>query len=224
MTAGLISWKLCDRGLECHACPLDAALQSRSRRMDRSRPPEQEPAAWEFPDDRRYHRDHCWIQQVDGGRTRLGVDVFASRLLARASSVILPPAGSQVRRGRAACWIVEESELIPIRAPVTGIVHEINATLQRDPSLIGSHPYREGWLFETAGEDEALSGDEYIGAAEMQELSEGQLAELREFVLREVSEQEGIGRTAADGGEPIADLHRILPREQYLALILRFIG
>jgi glycine cleavage system H protein len=224
MTAGLISWKLCDRQLECHACPLDAALQCRSRRMDRSRFSENEPAAWEFPDNRQYHPGHSWIQQVDDGRIRFGVDVFASRLLARATSIILPPVRSRVRRNRAACWIVEDSELVPIRSPVTGIVHEINATLQCDPSLIGSHPYSNGWLFETTGEERDENRDELIGAAEMREQSEGQLAELREFVLQKVSDHCGIGRTAADGGEPIADLHRILPKEQYLALILRFLG
>ncbi len=224
MTAGLISWKLCDRDLECYACPLDAALQCRSRRMDRSRFPESEPAPWEFPDDRRYHPSHSWVQRLDDGRTRFGVDVFAGRLLARASSVILPPVRSHVHRDKAACWIVEDSELVPIQSPVTGVVQEINATLQCDPSLIGSHPYSTGWLFETSGEDSLEAGTELIGAGEMQKQSAEQLNELRECVLQEVSDHADIGLTLADGGEPIIDLHRILPTDRYLDLILRYLG
>ncbi|MFC1500451.1 glycine cleavage system protein H [Candidatus Zixiibacteriota bacterium] len=224
MTAGLIAWKLCERELDCQACPLDAAIQSRSRRMERSGFRDHDPAEWEFPDDRSYHPTHSWIQRVGNDRVRFGVDVFASRLLARATSVILPPVRSQVRRDRAACWIVEDAELVPIPAPMTGIVHEINTILQYDPSLIGSHPYSDGWLFEIAGEESAEIQEEMIEAGEMREQSQDQLAELREYVLQEVSEHADIGRTAADGGEPIADLHRILPTEKYLALILRYIG
>ncbi len=75
MTAGLISWKLCDRDLECQSCPLDAALQCRSRRMDGARFREHEPAPWKFPEDRRYNPSHSWIQRVDDDRVRFGVDV-----------------------------------------------------------------------------------------------------------------------------------------------------
>ncbi len=96
--------------------------------------------------------------------------------------------------------------------------------LQCDPSLIGSHPYSDGWLFETTGEERDENRDELIGAGEMQEQSRNQLDEIHEYLLQEVSDHTDLGLTLADGGEPIADLHRLLPAEKHLALILRFLG
>lgn len=224
MTAGILSWRLCDCNLECQTCSLDAALQGRNRRENGPHSRERKPTPWEFPDDRHYHPSHGWVKNVGDDRIRFGLDVFAGRLLARATSVILPPVQSQVHRDQAACWIVEDSELVPIHSPVTGTVLEINARVQCDPSLIGAYPYDDGWLFETSSDAFPDAQEELIGAGQMQEQSMEQMSEMREYVLQEASDHADIGLTLADGGEPIADLHRILPTDRYLALILRFIG
>ena len=224
MAAGLISWKLCDRDLECQECPLDAALQGGSRRANESQSGDTGTTPWEFPEDRHYHRSHGWVKSMADGRIRFGLDVFAGRLLARAISVILPPVQSQVHRNQAACWIVEDSELVPIPSPVTGTILGINTMVQHDPSLISTSPYQDGWLFETSAYTEVDTRGGLLQASEMREQSMEQLDELREYILKATSDHADIGTTLADGGEPIDDLRRILSSDRYLALILQFLS
>ncbi|MFC1627632.1 glycine cleavage system protein H [Gemmatimonadota bacterium] len=224
MTAGILSWKLCDRDLDCQACPLDAALQGDNRRDSASQTDISGATPWKFPEDRHYHPSHGWVKSTADGRIRFGLDMFAGRLLARATSVILPPVQSQVHRDRAACWIVEDSELVPIPSPVTGTVLAINTMVQHDPSFISSSPYEEGWLFETSADAFVNSREHMIPAIEMREQSMEQLNELREYILQVTSDHADIGTTLADGGEPFTDLRRILPTDRYLALILRFLS
>jgi glycine cleavage system H lipoate-binding protein len=67
MTAGILSYQLCERGFDCDRCPLDAALRMHfpSRRPAAAdAPPEPERRA--LPPDRLYSRGHCWLGPAAG--------------------------------------------------------------------------------------------------------------------------------------------------------------
>jgi glycine cleavage system H protein len=227
MTAGLVFYKLCDREYDCDNCPLDAALKG----VDIETPvaharPEQTPR-WEFRDDRRYHPSHGWVQETDtpgGVEIRYGLDVFAGRLLSDATAVVLPPVRSRVSAGHPACWVMDQIELIPLPSPVSGTVVRVNADVQKAPTLISTSPYDDGWLLEVSCSSSSENLEGLVSSAEMQNKTMLQLRQFHQKGLEDLLGDAAVGRTAADGGEPLTDLRRILGADRYHRLIREFLG
>ena len=221
MTAGVVSYKLCDREYDCENCPLDAAL--RSAATDEHAHEVLGPAALEFRDDRKYHSGHTWVQSVSQGRVRCGIDAFAARLLRPLTSVILPAMDSRLRQGQVGCWLASHAELVPLRSPLSGTVIRRNSTLQATPGLATSSPYDTGWLFDLALSD-PKEERRLISAGKSRRLAETQLEKLHERAARSLErDRPAVGATLADGGTRLTDLRRVLGRRRYLRLILPFL-
>lgn len=226
MSAGLLSYRLCDRELDCENCALDAAL----RGTDRQRPAGHDAALlnWAFPEDRRYHRGHLWAMVLGGGAVRCGLDAFAAELLEHAKSVVLPATGSHLQQGVTACWLGAESDLIPLCAPVSGTVVSGNVLVQSAPELLADAPYGEGWLMDVDCRVPAHEHDSLLTGSQMREQSDRQLAEFRKragVMMNQMShgKRGDVGPTLADGGERLVDLRRILGADRYRRLVATFL-
>jgi glycine cleavage system H protein len=221
MTAGLVAYKLCDRQLDCDACPFHLAMRGgvSSVEADEGSAPART-REWAFPDDRRYHSGHTWAVEIGNGRVRMGLDSLAAGLLEPTSSVILPPRGSRMRRGSPTAWVADERELVPVRAPVSGSVVRGNPRLREEPRLVSSHPYGSGWLLEVRCDGRPSKDRTLRSAEQMRKRSERQLDQLRLKAAGVMSKgTERVGATLADGGERLDDLRRMLGGPAYLRLV-----
>jgi len=221
MTAGLVAWKLCDHDFDCEHCPLDEALRGPGARPQAASLPEAAPAL-EFPPDRRYHRLHGWVGERRDGRARVGLDAFAVRLLDRVSSIVLPAPDSRVEQGRTACWVADDSELIPLCAPISGRVCATNHLVQENPGLVGASPYVSGWLFEIE-ESETESPEGLLTAEQMNARAVSQMQQLNRRVCAGLAPDARVGVTMADGGVRLHDLRKVLGIGRYHRLILAFL-
>ncbi len=214
MTAGILAWRLCDRDFDCEHCPLDAALRGPAHAS--AEPP---PACWAFPDDRLYHPGHLWVRQEAPGRMRCGIDALLAHLLRHARGVVLPAQGSLLVHGQAACWIQDGTDLIPLRSAASGSVAARNPDVLANARLLADSPYEEGWLFELLG-DLADAAPTAHPAAQARDAALRQLASLQRRAGRLLTRgRHAVGPTAADGGEPLDDLRRMLGPERYHRLI-----
>ena len=106
ISAGLLTYKLCDRDFNCDCCPLDAALggaSSGSFRREALLVPSCR--ARLFPDDRLYTTSHAWVRSVGAAREdrlfRVGLDAFAAAIVGRCREVTCHVSErSASRRGR----------------------------------------------------------------------------------------------------------------------------
>jgi len=221
MIAGLLTYRLCDRSYECDRCPLDAAI----RGVELAPLPAgvaEGPAAlahWDIREDRRYHPAYGWVEALEEDRLRWGIDGLMARLYDRITSVVLPAPATELTRGQIACWLVDDGELIPLRSPVSGKVTRTNQAVQRDPGLIVSSPYDDGWMVELrgAGPEAALPG--LCGAAERRESAARQMEKINRATLHQLRPNPHVGPTAADGGERLTDIRRMLGTRRYHRLI-----
>jgi len=220
MAAGLLAWRLCDRNFDCEHCPLDAALRGPARTD-----PVASPVHWDYPEDRLYHPGHTWVRQEAPGRMRCGVDALVARLFAHVHGVVLPAQGSLLVHGQIAYWLEDGAELIPLRTPATGAVLSRNPRLQADARLLASDPYGEGWLFDLAGDLSPAVAPTAGRAADASQESLRQLSSLERRAARAlVRGRHRTGATAADGGEALGDLRRMLGAERYRRLIRPYVG
>ena len=175
MDAGLLTYKLCDRGFDCEHCPLDAALRgtacqpamtaqaSRAEDGGRIATERSEVEAGPYPDDRLYSQTHTWIQRIDesGRRFRFGLDGFGATVLPEPVHLRLAAPPTRVGAGERVCEIRFQRGGLRISSPIEAEVVGWNRALEEDAGALVRSPYETGWIAELEtcepGEIEARS-------------------------------------------------------------------
>jgi glycine cleavage system H protein len=215
MSAGLLSYKLCDRNFDCDHCPLDAAL--------RGAPTVHETRGRgdAFPDDRLYSTGHTWLKpsETDDGRYRMGLDRFATSLITRPQHVQRRRPGRPCQPGQIVCEIELDRGRLRLATPIAAKPGRSNRVLDDDPGAIVTAPYGRGWILELVCVDEGGLGD-LVPAQQARENARRDLRWFRRRVAQELlSGTEAVGPTLPDGGELITDLRQILDPARYLELL-----
>jgi glycine cleavage system H protein len=93
-----------------------------------------------------FTQDHEWIS-VEGDSATVGITDYAQAQLGDVVFVEVPPAGTEVAKGKEAAVVESVKAASDVYAPVSGTVTEANAALEADPSLVNTSPEGEGWFF-----------------------------------------------------------------------------
>jgi glycine cleavage system H protein len=227
MTAGLLTYRLCDRDFDCDRCPLDAALRGS---VSESRPhralfaPHRD--AGDYPEDRFYTPGHTWVQVLGARsdrRLRLGLDAFAAAIIGCCERVRWQAPEFRFACGDELCQIDLGLGVLPLGAPLQGRVSCGNPILEEEPSRLVTSPYEEGWLLELVAE-EPVEPDDLLTAAAARENTRLDLQRFRRRIAIQLFEDtQKIGRTLPDGGEVLTDLRRMVGGTTYLALLQELI-
>lgn len=95
------------------------------------------------PDELRYAVSHEWLR-ADG---TVGITDHAQEELTDVVFVDLPEIGREVEAGQVACVVESVKAASDIYAPVSGKVVEVNEAVRKNPALVNTAPYGDGWLF-----------------------------------------------------------------------------
>lgn len=226
-SAGLLTYKLCDRQFDCEHCPLDAALRGGSLGVSPREGllgPGSDGRL--FPDDRLYTRGHGWVMAIDrndSSRLRFGLDAFAAAILGRCNQINWQDGKRCFSRGEAICQIDLGLGVLSVGAPVRGKIARGNSALRSDPSLLVTSPYEDGWILELAVENPAdLTG--LLRSEATVEKARMDLQRFRRRVGMQLLADAGlVGPTLPDGGELVTDLRQMLGGQAYLDLLRELI-
>ena len=98
------------------------------------------------PDNLHYTETHEWVEDIGGGRYRVGITDHAQELLGDLVFVELPALGSQIRAGNP-CGVLESVKAAAdLYAPVSGTVAEVNGALAENPQWLNEDPHGRGWI------------------------------------------------------------------------------
>jgi len=229
MSAGLLTYRLCDREFDCERCPLDVALRrgelGGNREHEALLAPSRDTS--DFPDDRGYTAGHSWVQVVDdqeGGRLRFGLDTFAAAIVGRCDGVTWKAPGRSLARGDAVCRLDLGLGELWMGAPLAGAVVRENQALRDQPEQVVTAPYTEGWIAEFIAADMA-EVEQLVTAELARERSRLDLQRFRRRVAMHLLADDAgrVGRTLADGGEFLTDLRQMLGGPKYLDIIRELI-
>ena len=125
------------------------------------------------PTDRRYSKEHEWVQ-VDGDTGTVGITDYAQDQLGDIVFVDLPAPGTAVKYMEKFGEIESVKAVSELFSPITGEVAEVNAALADNPQYVNDSPYTEGWMVKVRlgdpGElDKLMTAEQYD--AYTQELS-----------------------------------------------------
>lgn len=220
MTAGVLTYQLCDRKFECTGCPLDAAMRNAcvrpesDLRSSRDRRP--------LRADRFYTAEHCWISEHTSGSVRIGLEPGFAIRLASAHGISPPPAGRVIHEREACVWCRFEDAMVPIRLPFDVTVVDSNRDVRSQPSLVAEDPFEKGWLLDAIIDRTKLKGRCVMDAHEAEKVYANDEEELRIIEAAFVrSGASGVGPTMHDGGEHVQFLVEMLGSARYCALIGR---
>ena len=99
----------------------------------------------EFPTDRKYSKEHTWISVHDNTGT-IGITEFAQSELGEIVYADLPNIGYSFQQDEVFGSVEAVKTVSDLFMPVTGKIIETNQRLLKEPTLINSEPFGNGWL------------------------------------------------------------------------------
>lgn len=100
----------------------------------------------QVPSDLKYAKSHEWVR-VAGDIATVGITDHAQHELTDVVFVELPAAGRKVKAGES-CAVVESVKTASdIYSPVSGEIMEVNAAVSKNPALVNTEPYVNGWFY-----------------------------------------------------------------------------
>lgn len=245
MLAGVVNYKLCDRGYGCENCSFDWAMREAPAPGEITAAPLAEgPGASPLhPRGSKKHADaktclwgfgiaptlfhyptHLWVRVEEGGSMRVGLDDFGQKLVGRVYSVEMPNPGAKVLERHASWRLSHASGETALPSPVTGTVEEINTRLSQQPSLINRQPYDAGWVMVVMPDSVADSLQHLYYGPKALAWHQDEVVRL-ERELRSITGEScaQLGETLQDGGTRLTDLRRIAGPSELKTLIDRFL-
>jgi glycine cleavage system H protein len=163
------------------------------------------------------HSAHGWAKAETQGSATIGVDALAVAALGSVASVESPPVGTRVEQGQSLFTLCCGNRRLEVKAPISGVVSDVNREVAAKPELVKDSPYGAGWVVWLEGVD---------FSSERSQLTIG--SGIRTWFRSEVDRlTEALGTrqaltTMADGGVLDSDLSRHIDDAKWNEVVGKF--
>jgi len=110
-----------------------------------------------YPTDRKYTKEHEWIQ-VNGTTATVGITDYAQESLGDIVFVEVPKVGAELAAGKTFGTVESVKAVSDLFAPVSGTVTEVNADLATSPEKVNKDPHGSWMLKLTLKNPAELDG------------------------------------------------------------------
>lgn len=107
-----------------------------------------------FPADVRYTKDHEWIR-LEGNIATIGITDFAQHELGDIVYVDINTTGKSLNAEEIFGTVEAVKTVSDLFLPVAGTVNEVNPLLEKQPELVNTDPYGDGWMIKVTVADPA---------------------------------------------------------------------
>src|SRR6202161_1707945 len=104
-----------------------------------------------YPTDRKYTKEHEWIQ-VNGNSGTVGITDYAQQSLGDIVFVEAPKVGAELTAGKTFGTVESVKAVSDLFAPASGTVTEVNADLATSPEKVNQDPHGS-WMIKVALKD-----------------------------------------------------------------------
>jgi glycine cleavage system H protein len=98
-----------------------------------------------FPAELRYTKDHEWIK-LEGNTATIGITDFAQHELGDIVYVDINTVGKTLSAEEVFGTVEAVKTVSDLFLPVAGTVLEVNSLLEKQPELVNTDPYGDGWM------------------------------------------------------------------------------
>ncbi len=224
MTAGILSYQLCDHEFDCDHCPIDTAIKNQMP----NQPPRQNEyiaSLQKLSSDLLYSKNHCWVKVVDSTTVRIGIEPGLASMFHMPKAVILPFAGAQIRQRESCVWIVMEGGALPFSSPLDGTIIAVNRRVVDDPLFLSRQKSDENWLFTLKVDASAVANGHFWNVDEAQRQYALDIEELKELLVGGLNrEPKNVGTTLADGGELLQNIVDVIGHRDFFLTFQNFLA
>ena len=121
-----------------------------------------------FPPDLKYTKDHEWVS-IEGDVATIGVTDFAQQELGDIVFVDIDTRDKSLAAEAVFGTIEAVKTVSDLFLPVAGTVTEINPVLEKEPEIVNSDPYGDGWIVKVKVEN-ATDVNSLMGAEAYEKL------------------------------------------------------
>jgi glycine cleavage system H lipoate-binding protein len=142
---GHIEFKNCPKAYHCIDCEFDQYFHDQFKVNAVLKPVEFNSIhGISLPTGFYLHPGHTWAKLEDQGMVRVGLDDFTGRLLGKFDKIKVPLMGKTLIQGKPGFKLFRSSNSVDIVSPVSGVIAEVNSTIEKNPHLINESPYENG--------------------------------------------------------------------------------
>jgi glycine cleavage system H protein len=167
-----------------------------------------------------FHPAHTWAAAESDEVARVGLDAFAARLLPVPSAVATPKLARWVSQGGRGITLrfgdSSGEREVTLLSPVDGEVVEVNQEALKNPSLLKSDPYGQGWLMKVRSPDMSVSLRNLFESELAAHWIEESMSRLRQFLAPTAL------AVAQDGGPMVDSLAGTLKDDAWKKLTAEF--
>jgi glycine cleavage system H lipoate-binding protein len=164
-----------------------------------------------------HHVGHSWVQPLQDGWVRIGIDEFTARVFGPVNPINLPPVGDFLMQGEAG-WVLNRNDRrAPMQSPVSGIVFTVNDSIKEHPEIMHEDPYGEGWLLLLNPVSLKIDSKAFYLGKTCFQWMENEIQNLSKFLGPEYE------RLAATGGGLIDDIYGHFPGIDWDQLVRTFL-
>jgi len=99
-----------------------------------------------IPQDIKYTKEHEWIKMIDDEHAYIGITDFAQSELGDIVFVDINTEGQTLEAETVFGTVEAVKTVSDLYLPVAGTIEEVNPALNKQPELVNSDPYGEGWM------------------------------------------------------------------------------
>jgi len=121
----------------------------------------------DIPKDLKYTEDHEYVKATGGKNVVIvGITDYAQGELGDIVYLELPPVGATFKKHDVFGTIEAVKAVSELFAPLSGEIVEVNGKLEKEPQLVNSAPYGDGWMIkvklsDASEQDALLDADAY---------------------------------------------------------------
>ena len=99
-----------------------------------------------IPNDLKYTPEHEYVRATADGTAEIGITDYAQGELGDVVYVELPKVGAKYAKHDVFGTIEAVKAVSELFSPVSGEVIEVNDRLDKEPALVNTDPYGDGWM------------------------------------------------------------------------------
>ena len=92
-----------------------------------------------------YSEEHEWAR-IEDNIAAVGITDYAQKELGNVVFVELPKVEDKLTFQKHLGYVKSTKGVNAVHSPVSGVVIEVNSKLKKNPELVNSDPYGEGWM------------------------------------------------------------------------------
>lgn len=181
MSAGIVSYKLCDLEFDCEHCAYDRIIRAKISNHTVNgnyKSPESESTV-NYPEHAKmlidkfidaeinpayyYSKNHICFCKDEDGAVSIGIDILLAKILNYINCIVLMPVGELVRQRKSFCWFIQKGRTLTLYSPISGTVVQNNSLLLNSPDLIRTTDLQKSWLTKIKLNKDSRLQDFYTG-------------------------------------------------------------